>query len=654
MTPRWIRILSCLVFFVSTSEKFLFGQNATPSVITTEKTSSPSPQKDQGLQKIDPKVMKLLEAYEKTLAPYQRMKATWKVHFDLSLSDEKIEKPPKNLELTVLRDKDRVRFIVGMDDSGKGEFQWYSESICQRGKNWVQAFLAPPSAADQKSANQFHIMGKLQITEDEFLRYGGLGISPSSGAIDDIWIPDFLHTSVLSVEHDTWDKDAYDVLQGKSQDTEIKLWLDVARGYAVKKISCNKRISKYCSQNATFVNEVKRFEEKGGVMVPVEFVLSSKIPAEPVMSPVADDEKGIDGKAVPEFQPARDEKGEIIMSPAHASSMTVTLTAIDFQPKFTDQDFKITKPIPDGVPVSVFDAPFVERVSYQWLHGEIVRVVESAVKGKFDPKDDVKAKIAKRLKIAKRANEYVLVMFGNNAWQECSALEEPFQSGLKTLWPLLEKYQVVYADSTVPANRTLATEYGLTLDDQKSVYWILLDGDGRAVCRQSTAVFSRDGRYDADKIASFLQKWTIPPENAEDLLRAALQKAARDRKKVFVVLTGTLCGPCHRLLDFLEQRQDVLSQDYVIAAINMDRTTHVKEVVQQVGYPSDPMTGVPWWAILSPEGKPLVTSNGPKGNIGFPSKNEEIEHFLKMLRQTSTHISAEQFKAMEKSLMSVK
>lgn len=654
MTPRWIRILSCLVFFVSPSERFLFGQNATPSTITTEKKSSPSPQKDQGLQKIDPKAMKLLEAYEKTLTPYQRMKATWKVHFDLSLSGEKIEKPQKDMEFIVLRDKDRVRFIVGMDSGGKGEFQWYSESICQRGKNWVQAILAPPSATDQKSTNQFLIMSKLQIAEDEFLRYGGLGISPSSGAIDDLWIPDFLHTSVLSAEHDTWDKDAYDVLRGKSQNAEIKLWLDVSRGYAVKKISCNKRISKNSSQNATFVNEVKRFQEKGGVMVPVEFVLSSKIPAQPVMSRMTDDEKVIDGKAVPEFQPARDEKGEIIMSPASASSMTVTLTAIDFQPKFTDQDFKIAKPIPDGAPVSVFDAPFIERVSYQWLHGEIVRVVEPAVKGKFNPADNVKEKIAKRLKIAKRANEYVLVMFGNNAWHECSALEELFQSGLETLWPLLEKYQVVYADSTVPANRTLATEYGLTLDDQKLVYWILLDGNGRAVCRQSTAVFSRDGRYDAGKIASFLQKWTIPPENAEDLLRAALQKAAMDRKKVIVVLTGTLCGSCHRLLDFLEQRQNILSQDYIIAAINMDRTTHVKEVKQRVGHPSDPMTGVPWSAILSPEGKPLVTSNGPKGNIGFPSKKEEIEHFLKMLRQTSTHISAEQFKAMEKSLMSAK
>jgi len=654
MTPRWIRILSCLVFFVSSGERFLFGQNATPSTITTEKKSSPSPQKDQGLQKIDPKAMKLLEAYEKTLTPYQRMKATWKVHFDLSLSGDKIDEPQKDLEFTVLRDKDRVRFIVGMDASGKGEFQWYSESICQRGKSWVQAVLAPPSASDQKSTNQFLIMGKLQITEDEFLRYGGLGICPISGAISDVWIPDFLHTSVLSVEHDTWDKDAYDVLRGKFQDAEIKLWLDVSRRYAVKKISCNKRISQYCSQNATFVNEVKRFEEKGGVMVPVEFVLSSKLPAQPVMSPWTDDEKVIDGKTVPEFQPARDEKGKIIMSPAHASSMTVTLTAIDFQPKFTDQDFKIAKPIPDGTLVSVSDAPFVNQVSYQWLHGEVVRIVAPAVKGKFNPVDNVKEKIAKRLNIAKRANEYVLIMFGNNAWQECSALEEPFQSGVETLWPLLEKYQVVYADSTVPANRTLATEYGLTLDDQKSVYWILLDGNGRAVCRQSTAVFSRNGHYDVDKIASFLQKWMIPPENAEDLLRTALQKAAMDRKKVFVVLTGTLCGPCHRLLDFLEQQQDIFSQDYVIAAINTDRTTHVKEVKQRVGYPSDPMTGVPWSVILSPKGKPLVTSNGPKGNIGFPSEKEEIEHFLKMLRQTSTHISAEQFKVIEKSLMSVK
>ncbi len=43
--------------------------------------------------------------------------------------------------------------------------------------------------------------------------------------------------------------------------------------------------------------------------------------------------------------------------------------------------------------------------------------------------------------------------------------------------------------------------------------------------------------------------------------------------------------------------------------------------------------GIPWMAILDGEGKKLVTSDGPAGNIGYPAKPEEIAYFLEMLKK---------------------
>ena len=43
--------------------------------------------------------------------------------------------------------------------------------------------------------------------------------------------------------------------------------------------------------------------------------------------------------------------------------------------------------------------------------------------------------------------------------------------------------------------------------------------------------------------------------------------------------------------------------------------------------------GIPWIAILDGEGKKLVTSDGPQGNIGYPAKPEEIAWFLEMLKK---------------------
>jgi hypothetical protein len=43
--------------------------------------------------------------------------------------------------------------------------------------------------------------------------------------------------------------------------------------------------------------------------------------------------------------------------------------------------------------------------------------------------------------------------------------------------------------------------------------------------------------------------------------------------------------------------------------------------------------GIPWMAILDGEGKKLVTSDGPQGNIGYPGTPAEIAWFLEMLKK---------------------
>ncbi len=45
--------------------------------------------------------------------------------------------------------------------------------------------------------------------------------------------------------------------------------------------------------------------------------------------------------------------------------------------------------------------------------------------------------------------------------------------------------------------------------------------------------------------------------------------------------------------------------------------------------------GMPWMTILDSEGEELITSVGPKGNIGCPVESFEIEHFVDMIRKTS-------------------
>ena len=45
--------------------------------------------------------------------------------------------------------------------------------------------------------------------------------------------------------------------------------------------------------------------------------------------------------------------------------------------------------------------------------------------------------------------------------------------------------------------------------------------------------------------------------------------------------------------------------------------------------------GLPWMVILDGDGNELITSVGPKGNVGCPLEPFEIEHFVDMIKQSS-------------------
>jgi hypothetical protein len=75
---------------------------------------------------------------------------------------------------------------------------------------------------------------------------------------------------------------------------------------------------------------------------------------------------------------------------------------------------------------------------------------------------------------------------------------------------------------------------------------------------------------------------------------------------------------------------------------------HGKEVLAT--YRPGKAGGIPWFVILDAKGKALVTSDGPKGNIGYPAQPHEIEHFLAMLKQTARKLEPAQLDRIEAAL----
>lgn len=136
-------------------------------------------------------------------------------------------------------------------------------------------------------------------------------------------------------------------------------------------------------------------------------------------------------------------------------------------------------------------------------------------------------------------------------------------------------------------------------------------------------------------------------EDAREKLSKARDEASRDGKRVWVIVGGPRCGPCFRLGRWIDREHDLLAKDYVIVKVMEALEEHAGQISSEIGGDNQ---GIPWFVITEPDGKLLVTSAGPTGNMGMPSSTEDLRHFRKMLEQTARRLSGKEIDELIESL----
>jgi uncharacterized GH25 family protein len=169
----------------------------------------------------------------------------------------------------------------------------------------------------------------------------------------------------------------------------------------------------------------------------------------------------------------------------------------------------------------------------------------------------------------------------------------------------------------------------------------IVDTEGQLVAAPTAKKRWPDQSMDAKSLTALLKQHLPPMPDAQKRLSDALAQARRENKRVLVEQSAAWCGWCHVLAKYLDKHRPLVEKDYVWITID-PRFAHGQEIIKKLRPKAQ--GGIPWMVILDADGKPLITSDGPEGNIGYPGEPQGAEYFEKMLRTTARHMGDAEIK----------
>jgi hypothetical protein len=171
----------------------------------------------------------------------------------------------------------------------------------------------------------------------------------------------------------------------------------------------------------------------------------------------------------------------------------------------------------------------------------------------------------------------------------------------------------------------------------------VLDESGAQLAEASAIDLATNGALDPARVTKFLDAHAVPLPDAETLFTGALARAKQDDKRVLIQVSGPRCGWCFVLSRFLDDHKELVDKEFVYMKLD-PRMKNGDAVIERVR-PTQ-VGGIPWMVIYDSDGNPLINSDGPNGNTGYPGEPEGQLHFEKMLRTGAKHLTDEDIKSL--------
>ena len=170
------------------------------------------------------------------------------------------------------------------------------------------------------------------------------------------------------------------------------------------------------------------------------------------------------------------------------------------------------------------------------LLGAARPIQDKEVKPTFDPGADAKAAVSEATAFALKKHKRVLLVWGHDAGGEHVKLVETLRKAREP-WPFYYEYQIVPVH--VGANGADNAELAKTLGVEKLTpdpFMTILDAKGKPLANRDASAF-RDGKgWSTEKLAELLVEFAVEPEDAEKILEAMVERAAKENKRLLVHL----------------------------------------------------------------------------------------------------------------------
>lgn len=142
------------------------------------------------------------------------------------------------------------------------------------------------------------------------------------------------------------------------------------------------------------------------------------------------------------------------------------------------------------------------------------------------------------------------------------------------------------------------------------------------------------------------------PASADNILTEAYATAKKENKKVFIIFHASWCGWCRKMDSSMNDKscKKYFEDNFVVRHMVVQESKNNKNLENPgaqdflIKYRGETM-GLPFWLIFDNNGKQLADAKiRPAGadldaegkNTGCPANEEEVNHFIEVLKKTTT------------------